>query len=110
MEERLVAHLHVVNGLNLCLVEPLDALSVLPEAELGFVVAGHDVGPQAVLLALVPVALITSLISPCIDTKAVLLVILVLTAKQSPVRPTLDAHAFHFTVQPFALVFAPIRP
>ena len=110
MEERLVAHLHIVNSLHLCLIEPFYALSILPEAEFYFVVARDYVRSQTMLLALVPVALVAPLVRPCVNAKTVLLVIFVLAAVLSPVIPNVDAHALHIIVQPLALVFAPIKP
>ena len=108
MEERLIAHLHIVNRLDLGLIKPLDALTIFPEAKLDFIVAGDDVCPQPMLLTFVPIALITSLIGPCIDAKAMLLVVFVLTAVLTPVIPNVDAHTLHIIVQPFSLVFATV--
>ena len=110
MEERLVAHLHIVNSLHLCLIKPFYAFSVLPEAEFDFVVTRDDVRSQAVLLALVPVALVAPLVRPCVNAEAVLLVIFVLATVLSPVVPNVDAHALHIIVQPLALIFAPVKP
>ena len=110
MKERLVAHLHIVNSLHLCLIKPFYALAILPEPEFDFVVARDDVRAEAVLLALVPVALVAPLVRPCVDAEAVLLVILVLAAVLSPIVPNVDAHALHIIVQPLALILAPVEP
>ena len=110
VEERLVTHLHIVNSLNLCLIEPFYALSILPEAKFDFVVTRDNVRSQAVLLALVPVALVAPLVRPCVNAEAVLLVIFVLATVLSPVIPNVDSHALHIIVQPLALVFASIKP
>ena len=110
MEESLIAHLHIVNCLNLCFIEPFDALSILPQAELDFVVTRDDIRAQAMLLALVPVPLVAPLVGPRIDPKAVLLVVLVLSPVLPSVVPNVDAHPLHIIVQPLALVLAPIEP
>ena len=110
MEECLVAHLHVVNGLHLGLIEPFYALAILPQAELHFIVSWHDVGAQAMLFTLVPVAFIASLVSPGIDAESMLLVVLVLSTVLSAIVPDVDAHALHIIVQPFTLVLASIEP
>ena len=110
MEESLIAHLHVIDSLNLCFIEPFDALAILPQAELNFIVARHNICAKAMLFTLVPVSLIASLISPSVDPKTVLLIILVLPAILSSIVPDVDAHTLHVIVQPLTLVFASIKP
>ena len=110
MEERRIVHLHIVDRLYLGLVEPLNALAVLPQAELDLVVFGDDIGAESVLFAFVPVAFIAALISPRVDPKAVLFVIFVLAAVHSSVVPDVNSHALHVIVEPFSLVLAAVKP
>lgn len=79
MEERCVVHLAIIDRLHLRFVEPFDALSVLPQPILHLVVFWDDIGAEAMLLTLEPVALVAACISPGVDSKAVFLVVFVLT-------------------------------
>lgn len=110
MEECCIVHLQLIDGLHLSFVEPFDALTVLPKAELHFIVLGHDIGAQPVLLALVPVALVAALVGPRVDAESVLLIVLVLALVHPAIVPNVNAHAFHVIVQPFALVASAIEP
>mmetsp|Transcript_16812 Transcript_16812/g.21278 ORF Transcript_16812/g.21278 Transcript_16812/m.21278 type:complete len:331 (-) Transcript_16812:150-1142(-) len=110
MEESGVVHLAVVDSLHLRLIEPFNALAVLPQAILHLVVFGHDVGAEPVLLALVPVALVAALIGPGIDAETMLFVVFVLALVHSTIVPDVNAHALHVVVQPLALILATIEP
>jgi len=110
MEKCFIAHLHVINCLNLSLIEPFDALAVLPETKLDFVVSRDDVSTQTMLLALVPISFVAPRISPRVDTKAMLFVIFVLAAVLTAVIPNVDSHAFHIIVKPLTLILSPIKP
>jgi len=108
MEESVIIHLLVVNCLDLGLIEPFDTFAIFPKTKLDFAVLGDEIGAETVLLALVPETFIATLISPGVDTKAMLLVILVLTTVHSAVVPDVNSHAFHVVVEPFALVLAAV--
>lgn len=110
VEEAAVVQLKVGNCLHLGLVEPLNALAVFPQAVLYFIVLGHHVRSQPMLLAFVPVAFVAALISPRVDAEPVLLIILVLTLVHAPVVPNVDAHAFHVIFEPLALVAPSVEP
>lgn len=110
MEESCIVHLQVIDGLNLSLVEPLDALAVFPESKLNFIVFGNHICAKAVLLALVPIALIAALVSPGVNSEPMLFVIFVLPLVHATVVPDIDAHAFHVVVQPLSLVTSTVEP
>lgn len=110
MEETRVVHLPVIDRLYLSLIEPLDTLAILPKAVLNFVVLWNDVGAQTVLLALVPIALVAALVSPCVDTESVLLVVFVLASVHTSIIPDVDAHTLHVVIEPLALILATIKP
>ena len=59
------------------LIEPLNALSVLPEPVLDSTIGVHDVRSEAMLLSLVPIACILSAILPLVDAEPLLLVLLI---------------------------------
>ena len=110
MEECRIIHLHVVDRLDLGLVEPFDPLAVLPQAELHLVIFRNNIGAETVLFALVPITFIAALISPCVDSEAVLLVVFVLAAVHPSVIPDVNSHALHIIVEPFALVLTAVKP
>jgi len=110
MEERTIVHLTIVNCLYLSLKEPFNAFAIFPQSILHLVVFGNYVSAQAMLLSFKPVALIASLISPRVNSKTMFLVVFVLTLVHTAIVPYVDSHAFHIVVEPFALVFAPIKP
>ena len=104
MEEGCVVHLQVIDGLNLSLVEPFDALAIFPQSKLNFIVFGDHICAKAMLLALVPIALIAALVSPGVNSEPMLFVIFVLPLVHAAVIPDVDAHALHVVVQPLSLV------
>lgn len=110
LEEALVVELSGIDGIDLALVEPFDALAVLPQPILDLIVLGNEIGAQAMLLALVPEALVASSIRPSVNSEAVLLIVLVLALIHPAIVPDVDAHALHVVVEPLALVFAAIKP
>jgi hypothetical protein len=95
MEETTVLELVVINGQDLRLIEPFNSLTILPETILHLVVLGNHICAETVLLALVPVTLVTATISPGINTKAMFFVVFVLTLIHAAIVPNVDAHAFH---------------
>jgi len=100
----------IVYSLNLSLVEPLDTLAVLPETELYFVVFGHNVRPQTVLLTLVPKAFVAALVGPSINSEAMFFIVLVLSAVHPSVVLNVNAHTFHIVIKPLSLVLAAVQP
>ena len=108
MEESSIIHLHVVDRLDLGFVEPFDPLAVLPQAELHLVIFRNNIGAETVLFALVPIAFIAALISPRVDSEAVLLVVFVLTAVHPSIVPDVNPHALHIVIEPFTLVFTAV--
>ena len=108
MEECCIVHLTIVDSLHLRLIEPLDALAILPKAVLKFVLLWYNVRSESMLFSLEPVALVAPLISPGINSEAMFLIILILALIHAAVVPDVDAHAFHVIVEPFALVLATI--
>jgi hypothetical protein len=109
-EEGGVVELEIIDGGHLDLVEPLDALAVLPKPVLNFVVFRNKVGADAVLLAFEPVSLIATSISPGVNAEAMFFVILVLALVHSSVVPQVDAHALHVVFEPLALVPSAVEP
>ena len=98
LEEVLVIELLVVDSLDLALIEPFNALAVLPQPKLHLVVFGDEIGAQTVLLSLEPEALIATSIRPSVNSKPVLLVVLVLALVHSSIVPHVNAHALHVVV------------
>ena len=90
------------------LVNPVQSLAHLPDA-FAFL-ALFDVGPSAVLLALVPLADVLATIRPLESSAAVFLVVHVLTNIATPVGPSESARAFHLVVDPLAVVDSAISP
>jgi len=124
---------YLVNKNNGLLVEPLHALAILPQTILNLALGIIYVGAEAVLLSLVPPALVFAAIGPVVDTKALLLVHevlpvvaysiginvdavtlhvirLPLTVVLSTVFPQVDAVSIDFVVQPLAFVSGSICP
>ena len=110
MEECRIIHLHVVDRLDLGLVEPFDPLAVLPQAELHLVIFGNNIGAETVLFTLVPIAFIAALIGPRVDTESVLLVVFVLATVHPSIIPDINSHALHIIVEPFTLVLTAVKP
>ena len=110
MEEGCVVHLEIVDSLHLSLVKPFDTLAVFPEAKLYFVVFGHHVSAEAVLLSLVPEAFVATLVSPRVNAESMLLVVFVLSSIHPSVIPDVNAHSFHVVVEPLSLVLTAVQP
>ena len=110
MEESSIIHLHVVDRLDLGLVEPFDSLAVLPQSELNLVIFGDNVCAETVLFTLVPIAFIAALIGPRVNSEAVLLVVFVLATVHPSVIPDINSHALHIIVEPFTLVLTTVKP
>jgi len=110
VEESCVVHLPIVDSLDLSLVEPLNAFTVFPKAILQFVLLWHNVCAKSVLLSLEPVAFVATLVGPCVYSKAMFLIVLILTLIHAPIVPDIDAHSLHVVVKPLALILATIKP
>lgn len=110
MEECRIVHLKVIDSLHLSLIEPLNALAVFPESKLDFLVLGHHISPQPMLLALKPITFISALISPLIDPISMFFVSLVIPRVLSPVVPDINAQAFHIILKPLSFVKSAIEP
>ena len=110
VEETRIVETEIIDGLHLNLVEPLDALAIFPQTVLSFVVLGHHVSANAVLLSFVPVAFVASAVSPSVHTEAMLLVILVFTLVHSAVVPNVNAHTLHVILEPLAFVPTTVEP
>jgi len=104
VEELSVVKLAVVDVLDLCVVEPFNALPVLPKAILQLVVFRHYVSTDTMLLAPVPVAFVTAAISPGVDSEAVLLIVFVLALVNTAIVPNIDANALHVVFEPLTLI------
>ena len=86
---------------DLLLVEPLNALTVLPQPIFNLLLIGKEVSSKSMLLSPVPVTLVAATINPCVNSESVFLIIFVLTLVHSTVTPLIDTVAFHITFKPF---------
>lgn len=109
VEEVSVVFAHV-DSLHLLLIEPLNALAVLPKTELYFFVFGHEIGTDTVLLATVPVSFVAAVVCPRVNTKPMLFVVLILASVNAAIVPNVDAHALHIIFKPLALVATTVQP
>ncbi len=91
-------------------VEPLDALSVLPETILYRLFRAVNVCSKTVLLAFVPPPFILPSISPVVETIAFLFVVQVLTIVTHAVCVDIDTMALHVVVRPLAKILAAVFP
>ncbi len=98
----------LVDGNDLLLVEPLHSLAVLPQTILDLVLLHDQVGAETVLLALVPVTLVTPAVSPDVDTETVLFVVLILAFVLSTIIPDINSQTFHIIVLPFSFKLSTI--
>lgn len=94
----------VVNLFDLSVVEPFNALSVLPKAILQFIVLRDYVSTYAMLLAPVPVAFVTTAISPRVHSESMLLIIFILALVNTAIVPNIYANALHVVFEPLALI------
>lgn len=78
-------------------------LSVEPET-LCHIHVRHDFGTLAVLVPLLPHAVVSTAVGPHIDAEAVLLIELVLALVATPIAPLVEALTVHLTVDPVAFV------
>jgi hypothetical protein len=104
VEELSVVKFLVVNLFDLCVVEPFNALSVLPKAILQFIVLRDYVSTYAMLLAPVPVAFVTTAISPRVHSESMLLIIFILALVNTAIVPNIYANALHVVFEPLALI------
>ena len=79
------------------ILQPLDALAVLPAAH-ARLIFGICEATDAVLEAIAPVSLVLLAIRPRVDTKALFLVIGVLARIRSTIWPLVDAQAVELTI------------
>lgn len=104
VEELSVVKLLAVYLLDLGFVEPFNALTVLPKAILQFIVLRDYVSTYAMLLAPVPVALVTAAISPRVHSESMLFIIFVLALVNTAIVPNIYANALHVVFEPLALI------
>ena len=104
VEELSVVKFLVVDLLDLGVVEPFNALSVLPKAILQFIVLRDYVSTYAMLLAPVPVALVTAAISPRVHSESMLLIVFVLALVYTAIVPNIYANALHVVFEPLTLI------
>ncbi len=104
VEELSVVKFLVVNLFDLSVVEPFNALSVLPKAILQFIVLRDYISTYAMLLAPVPVAFVTTAISPRVHSESMLLIIFVLALVNTTIVPNIYANALHVVFEPLALI------
>ena len=104
VEELSVVKFLVVYLLDLGVVEPFNALTVLPKAILQFIVLRDYVSTYAMLLAPVPVALVTAAISPRVHSESMLLIIFVLALVNTAIVPNIYANALHVVFEPLTLI------
>lgn len=104
VEELSVVKFLVVNLFDLSVVEPFNALSVLPKAILQFIVLRDYVSTYAMLLAPVPVAFVTTAISPRVHSESMLLIIFILALVNTAIVPNIYANALHVVFEPLALI------
>lgn len=91
----------------LCLIEPSDALALVPLTILDFSLA-RVIGTEAVLFSISPAAIVLSTIGPGKHAVSFLLVIDVLTVVLSAVRPSENSCAIHLIILPLAIVLATV--
>lgn len=90
-------------------INPLFSCVSFPSA-FPHITVRENVYPLFVLLAICPVANISSAIGPHIDTEAILLVVSVLAVVHSAVKPLVGALSVHHVVLPVAAVSSAVRP
>ena len=105
-----VVHSLVVDCAYLLFREPDNPLAVFPQSVLESLLLLVVIRAQAVLLALVPVALVLTSVSPHVNAEAVLLVVEVLTLINPAVSPVVQAKPFHVVIVPFAFVASAVGP
>ena len=90
------------------IIQPSDALAVFPDATT--VTAILTVCALAVLLSVLPPALILLAIIPGVDAVAMLAIILVVALVLTAILPGVYALSVHIVVFPLAIIFATIGP
>ena len=108
VEELSVVKLVVVDFLDLCVVEPFNALTVLPKAILQLIVFRDYICTNTMLLAPIPVAFVTAAISPGVNSETMLLIVFVLALINTAIVPNIDTNALHIVFKPFALITSTI--
>lgn len=105
-----VVHSLVVDRVYLLFREPDNPLAVFPQTVLEPLLLLVVIRAQAVLLTLVPVALVLAPVCPDVNAKAVLLVVEVLTLINPAVSPVVQAEPFHVVIVPLAFVASTVGP
>ena len=100
----------LVNQDHSLLVEPLYALSVLPETVLDTLFSAVNVGTESMLLALVPPAFVLAPISPVVHAEALFLIVHILAIVPHTVSVDVDSHALHVVRGPLSEVLATVLP
>ena len=108
-EEHFIVKATLLYFVELVLLEPLNALALLPQAKLRRL-AGHFVRAEAVLFTSAPVTGVRTPVCPCVDAKAMFFVVLVLSSILTTVLPSVNADTIHVIVYPLALELAPVEP
>ena len=101
---------YLINEDDSLLVEPLHTASVLPQSILDAALGVIDVGSEAVLLALVPPALVFAAVGPVVDAEAFFLIHEVLAIVAHTISIDVDAVALHIVRLPLAVVLTTILP
>jgi len=110
MEELCVIELLVVDVLYLGVVEPFNALAVLPQTILQLAVFRDHVGTQPMLLAPIPEPFITATVCPRVDPEAMFFIILILALIHAPVVPDVYSQTLHVVVKPFTFIASAVEP
>ena len=96
--------------LHFLLVQPFQSLSLLPEAKFDFALLWILESAEAVLLTLVPPALVLTAICPVVVAIACLLVVQELSLVAYTIGIDIHSVARHIVALPLAVVFAAILP
>jgi len=95
---------------HLRLVEPFNALTVLPEAEFLCLFIAVCVDAKSVLLAMCPPPFILAPIRPVVDSVTIFFVALVLTVVSHAICVDINSVALHIVLAPLPEVLPPILP
>jgi hypothetical protein len=98
----------LIDFVDLFFAEPFDTFTIFPQAIFYFLVLGNNIFSETMLFTAIPVAFVSSSISPNVLTKSVLFVILVLALIFTAILPKVDAHAFHVVLEPLTFISAAV--
>ena len=108
-EEHFVVKTTLLDLIVLILFKPFDTFAFLPETKFSRL-SWHLVRSQSMLFPAAPVPRVDSPIDPCVDTVAMLLIVLVFTTILSSVLPCVYTDAIHVIIDPFSFKLTAVKP